>query len=88
MWASVVALLNDALLNAGKPPLGFINPLLYSEGAAALNDITSGSNTGCGAQGFPALAGWDPVGGFLLLYICYLKLTLLATGHGPRLAGL
>ncbi|KAH9888842.1 peptidase S8/S53 domain-containing protein [Cubamyces lactineus] len=64
VWASVVALLNDALLNAGKPPLGFINPLLYSEGAAALNDITSGSNTGCGAQGFPALAGWDPATGF------------------------
>ncbi|KAI0331456.1 subtilisin-like protein [Cubamyces sp. BRFM 1775] len=63
VWASVVALLNDALLNAGKPPLGFINPLLYSEGAAALNDITSGSNTGCGAQGFPALAGWDPATG-------------------------
>ncbi|KAI0331459.1 family S53 protease-like protein [Cubamyces sp. BRFM 1775] len=63
VWASVTALLNDALLNAGKPPLGFINPLLYSEGVAALNDVTSGSNTGCGAQGFPALAGWDPATG-------------------------
>ena len=61
VWASVVALLNDALLNAGKPPLGFINPLLYSQGAAALNDITNGSNPGCGAQGFPAMEGWDPV---------------------------
>lgn len=60
-WASVIALLNDARLNAGKPSLGFINPLLYSQGAAALNDITSGSNPGCGRQGFPALSGWDPV---------------------------
>ncbi|RDX41880.1 family S53 protease [Lentinus brumalis] len=62
-WASVIALLNDARLNAGKPALGFINPLLYSQGVPALNDITSGSNPGCGKQGFPALAGWDPVTG-------------------------
>lgn len=62
-WASVIALLNDARLNAGKPALGFINPLLYAQGAPALNDITIGSNPGCGKQGFPALAGWDPVCG-------------------------
>ncbi|KAI0760219.1 peptidase S8/S53 domain-containing protein [Fomes fomentarius] len=60
-FASVVALLNDALLNQGKSPLGFLNPLLYSQGAAALNDITAGSNPGCGTDGFPALTGWDPV---------------------------
>lgn len=60
-FASVIALLNEQRLNAGLPPLGFINPLLYSEGASALNDITIGSNPGCGAQGFPALPGWDPV---------------------------
>ena len=60
-FASVVALLNDALLNAGKSPLGFLNPMLYSQGAAALNDITSGSNPGCGTDGFPAVEGWDAV---------------------------
>ncbi|RPD54237.1 family S53 protease [Lentinus tigrinus ALCF2SS1-7] len=63
VWASVVALLNDARLNAGKAPLGFINPLLYSQGAAALNDVTNGSNAGCGKQGFPAMEGWDPATG-------------------------
>ncbi|KAI0366840.1 subtilisin-like protein [Pilatotrama ljubarskyi] len=63
-FASVVALLNDALLNAGKSPLGFLNPLIYSSGAAAFNDITEGSNPGCGTDGFPALEGWDPVTGF------------------------
>ncbi|KAL7277316.1 subtilisin-like protein [Trametes coccinea BRFM310] len=62
-FASVVALLNDQLLNAGQSPLGFLNPLLYSKGVAALNDITSGSNPGCGTQGFPAAAGWDAVTG-------------------------
>ena len=60
-FATVVALLNDRRLAAGKPSLGFINPLLYSQGASSLNDITTGSNPGCGKQGFPALEGWDPV---------------------------
>ncbi|KAI1787575.1 family S53 protease [Ganoderma leucocontextum] len=62
-FAAVVALLNDELLNQGKSPLGFLNPLLYSTAAAALNDITEGSNPGCGTQGFPAAEGWDPVTG-------------------------
>ena len=30
-------------------------------GAAAHNDITTGSNPGCGTNGFPATTGWDPV---------------------------
>ena len=30
-------------------------------GAAALNDITKGSNPGCGTEGFPAVTGWDAV---------------------------
>ncbi|KAI0738969.1 peptidase S8/S53 domain-containing protein [Daedaleopsis nitida] len=60
-FASVIALINDQLLTAGKPPLGFLNPFLYSTGAGAFNDITSGSNPGCATDGFPALAGWDPV---------------------------
>ncbi|RPD55410.1 subtilisin-like protein, partial [Lentinus tigrinus ALCF2SS1-6] len=59
--ASIVALLNDTRLNLGLPSLGFINLLLYSQqGAAALNDVTSGSNPGCGTQGFPAVGGWNP----------------------------
>ncbi|KAI0066334.1 subtilisin-like protein [Artomyces pyxidatus] len=63
IFASVVALLNDQLIAAGKPPLGFLNPFLYSTGASALNSITSGSNEGCITEGFPAKAGWNPVTG-------------------------
>ncbi|KAI0309811.1 family S53 protease-like protein [Amylostereum chailletii] len=63
IFASVIALLNDELVAAGKSPLGFLNPFLYSTGAAALNDITSGSNPGCGTNGFPAMTGWDPITG-------------------------
>ncbi|KAI0261766.1 subtilisin-like protein [Gloeopeniophorella convolvens] len=63
IFASVISLLNDRLIAAGKPVLGFLNPFLYSTGASALNDITSGSNPGCNTNGFPATAGWDPVTG-------------------------
>ncbi|KAI1785024.1 family S53 protease [Ganoderma leucocontextum] len=62
-FASIVALLNDRLIAAGKSPLGFLNPFLYSTGASAFNDITSGSNPGCNTKGFPAKEGWDPVTG-------------------------
>ena len=61
IFASVIALLNDELAAAGRPPLGFLNPFLYSTGASALNDVTTGSNPGCNTNGFPARAGWDPV---------------------------
>ncbi|KAI0738977.1 hypothetical protein C8Q80DRAFT_221384 [Daedaleopsis nitida] len=60
-FASIIALLNDRLLSVGKSPLGFLNPLLYSLGSDAFNDITTGSNPGCGTDGFQADVGWDPV---------------------------
>jgi tripeptidyl-peptidase-1 len=62
MFASVVALLNDQLLAAGKPPLGFLNPWLYAN-PGALNDIVDGTNPGCGTDGFSAGTGWDPLTG-------------------------
>ncbi|KAH9941656.1 subtilisin-like protein [Epithele typhae] len=62
-FAAVLALLNDGLLNGGKGPLGFVNPLLYSRAVGAFNDVTQGSNPGCGTSGFAAREGWDPVTG-------------------------
>ncbi|KAJ7044783.1 tripeptidyl peptidase A [Mycena alexandri] len=62
-FAGLVALLNDARLAAGRPALGFLNPMLYKHGAHALNDIVVGSNPGCGTSGFNATKGWDPVTG-------------------------
>ncbi|KAF8259707.1 peptidase S8/S53 domain-containing protein [Lactarius quietus] len=63
--AAIISLLNDYLISKGKAPLGFLNPLLYDIDPidCAFNDITSGSNPGCGTVGFPAIAGWDPVTG-------------------------
>jgi len=63
-FAGFVGLLNSARLSAGKPPLGFLNPLLYATGEAGFNDITIGNNPGCGTPGFNATEGWDPVTGF------------------------
>lgn len=57
IFASVVALVNDQLLRAGKPVLGFANPFFYAN-PGAFNDITTGNNPGCGTQGFPAESGW------------------------------
>ncbi|EKM59772.1 uncharacterized protein PHACADRAFT_250501 [Phanerochaete carnosa HHB-10118-sp] len=68
-FAGFVSLLNDARIRAGKSPLGFLNPLIYSIGAnagltGAFNDVTTGNNPGCGTPGFNATTGWDPVTGF------------------------
>ncbi|THH18975.1 hypothetical protein EW146_g2121 [Bondarzewia mesenterica] len=63
IFAATIALINDELVAAGKSPLGFLNPFLYSTAASALNDITTGDNPGCNTNGFPANSGWDPVTG-------------------------
>jgi len=63
-FASVISLLNDELISAGRPVLGFLNPWLYSA-AWALNDITVGNNYACSdfTTGFNATTGWDAVTG-------------------------
>ncbi|CAL1713696.1 unnamed protein product [Somion occarium] len=61
---SMITLINDARLAAGKGPVGFINPAIYSaDFADAFNDITMGGNRGCGTAGFTSTEGWDPVTG-------------------------
>ncbi|KAK5220497.1 hypothetical protein LTR72_007119 [Exophiala xenobiotica] len=67
--ASVFSLLNDALISEGKPPVGFINPWLYSHGYKSFTDVTNGSSAGCNTTGFPAAPGWDAVTGFGTPYL-------------------
>jgi tripeptidyl-peptidase-1 len=43
IFASFIALVNDRLIAANKPVLGFLNPLLYSTGKGGLDDVTVGS---------------------------------------------
>ncbi|PWY88185.1 subtilisin-like protein [Aspergillus heteromorphus CBS 117.55] len=47
VFSALIGLLNDARLRAGKPTLGYLNPLLYSEGYKALKDVTLGQSIGC-----------------------------------------
>ncbi|KAI1868901.1 hypothetical protein JX265_006880 [Neoarthrinium moseri] len=54
--------INEERIAVGKGPVGFINPVLY-EHPEVLNDITNGTNPGCGTEGFSAVPGWDPVTG-------------------------
>jgi len=59
VWAGFCALMNEARASAGKPPLPFLNPLLYPLiGTACFRDVVSGSN---GA--FQAGPGYDLVTG-------------------------
>jgi hypothetical protein len=69
-------MLNDARINAGKPPLGFLNPWLYGIGYAGLNDITLGNNPGCGTEGFNSTIGWDPGTSYRFLVSCNLGASL------------
>ncbi|KAJ7152465.1 subtilisin-like protein [Mycena filopes] len=67
-FASIIALINDRLVAAGKPVMGFLNPFIYSRASKAFTDITIGHNSGhvCPAStvAFDAVAGWDALTGF------------------------
>ncbi|HLH08729.1 MAG TPA: S53 family peptidase [Terriglobales bacterium] len=54
LWAGLIARLNQGL----GTPVGYLNPLLYSEPAIAFHDITQGNN-----GSFKAGKGWDPCTG-------------------------
>ena len=60
--ASMITLINNERLNAGKRSVGFVNPTLYAN-PSVFHDIIEGHNEGCGTQGFEAVTGWDPVTG-------------------------
>ncbi|KAK9783708.1 putative Peptidase S8/S53 domain-containing protein [Seiridium cardinale] len=68
--AAIVALVNDERLKAGKPSLGWLNPLLYTDRVRkSLVDVSVGSNTPCvygkndTEPGFSAYKGYDCVTG-------------------------
>lgn len=66
-FAGLISLLNEARLQAGKKPLGFLNEFLY-QNIDAFTDVTKGTNaigrgTGPIKYGFNATTGWDPATG-------------------------
>ncbi|WFD20844.1 tripeptidyl-peptidase I [Malassezia caprae] len=67
LFASMVALFNDARVAAGQPLLGFLNPLLYSRLGpvpGGFIDVDDGTITSCGEAGFAAKPGWDVATGY------------------------
>lgn len=66
VMASVLALLNDARFRAGKPSLGFVNPLLYGWGFSSMNDITMGGSVGC--NGYSVQSGEAVPGASIIPY--------------------
>jgi len=71
LFAGIVALVDQRLRAAGRPPLGFANPLFYllgrHGGRGALRDIAKGSNSvlwkGCckAFPGYDRASGWGSV---------------------------
>lgn len=66
-FAGLVALINEARIQAGKKPMGFLNPFLY-QNADCFTDVTLGTNAigrgnGPIKYGFNATKGWDPATG-------------------------
>jgi len=65
LWAGFTALVNQQAAANGQPPVGFLNPALYTiaksnDYGLAFHDITSGSNTNASSPSrFFAAAGYD-----------------------------
>ncbi len=79
LWAGFAALVNQQAAAEGKPPIGFLNPLLYSIGrtsayTSAFHDITVGNNTNSvstsnyfAEPGYDLCTGWgSPAGSNLI----------------------
>jgi len=62
--AGIFAQLNNVRLSAGKPALGFLNPLIYAN-PQCFNDVKDGSQNNCnrGTTGFSTTVGWDAATG-------------------------
>lgn len=62
IFAGIISLINAQRAEAGKGPLGFLNPWIY-QNPSMFTDITVGSNDYKCCEGFTATAGWDPITG-------------------------
>ncbi|KAJ6437187.1 protease S8 tripeptidyl peptidase I [Purpureocillium lavendulum] len=67
--AAMFTRINEERIAAGKPVIGFVNPVLYKH-PEMFNDILIGKQDkggplryGCGNDGFSCAEGWDPVTG-------------------------
>lgn len=77
-FAAVVSLLNDQRVRAGKPTLGFLNPVLYQLGKVGTDPVSGNNQYGSCAAGFSAAPGWDAITGLGTPDFEYLSLNLLS----------
>lgn len=66
VWAGICALINQGRAQAGKPPVGLLNPGIYPlAGSGSFFDVTVGNNAGGAnsAGNYVAKAGYDAVTG-------------------------
>ena len=65
LWAGLTALINQQAAQLGQPPVGFLNPAIYSQCKgtnypALFHDITNGNNFNAHSpSNFPAATGYD-----------------------------
>jgi len=66
VFAGVIAMINDELIAAGQPQMGFLNPWIYQVAGpgGGFMDVTTGTNNANFGAGFTATEGWDPATGF------------------------
>jgi len=75
LWAAFAALVNEQAADDGKPPIGFVNPAIYTIGnsvnySSKFHDITSGNTTWSNSptkyyatNGFDLCTGWGSPAG-------------------------
>jgi kumamolisin len=68
LWAGLIARINQRLVNLGRTPVGFLNPVIYDSSIAnggIFHDVVSGTNDITGTLGgrYTAAPGWDPASG-------------------------
>jgi subtilase family serine protease len=84
MWAGYIALANQQAAGNLAPPVGFLNPAIYSIGlssssyAADFHDVTSGNNGFSAVTGFDLDTGWGSPKGASLIN------ALVATSQTPN----
>jgi hypothetical protein len=82
--AGMVSLVNAARFREGRPPVGWINPVLYTYYKSFVNDVVEGRNNctaseTCCIQGFEAAPGWDPASGLGSLDLKRFKAFMMTT---------
>ena len=90
LWAAFTALVNEQAVGGGNPPVGFLNPAIYSIGKANPNytsifhDVTSGNNFSSSSPAkFPATVGYDLCTGWGTPVGTNLMNTLTTPGNFP-----